>query len=109
MPVRWGVNGVVHRFHVPYFAGMQAPKTKATAAKLRSWRATILRARSEHLGAVEAPDAKTAEQVAIKTFGLEGQRRQRPWYASRISTVSATRPKPPPPRPPRPPPPPPSP
>ena len=59
---------------------MRAPKKKIAARKaekLRSWRATILRQRGEYLGAVEAPDAKTAEAVAIKQFGLEGLGRQR--------------------------------
>jgi hypothetical protein len=56
---------------------MRAPKRKAAGEKLRSWRATILRRRGEYLGTVEAPDAKTAEAIAVKQFGLEGQRRQR--------------------------------
>ena len=60
-----------------YVISMKAPKKKATAEKLRSWRATILRQRGEYLGTIEAPDAKTAEQIALKQFGLEGQRRQR--------------------------------
>jgi hypothetical protein len=47
------------------------------AEKLRSWRATVLRQRGEYLGTVEAPDAKTADALAVKLFGLEGQRRQR--------------------------------
>jgi hypothetical protein len=59
---------------------MRAPKKQIAARKaekLRSWRATILRQRGEYLGTVEAPDAKTAEALAVKLFGLEGQRRQR--------------------------------
>jgi hypothetical protein len=32
---------------------------------------------SEHLGTIEAPDAKTAEQIAVKQFRLEGERRRR--------------------------------
>ena len=60
-----------------YPTGMKAPKKKATAEKLRSWRATILRQRGEYLGTIEAPDAKSAEALAVKLFGLEGQRRQR--------------------------------
>jgi hypothetical protein len=58
-----------------YLTGMKAPKKKATAEKLR--RATIPRQRGEYLGTVEAPDAKTAEALAVRLFGLEGQRRQR--------------------------------
>jgi hypothetical protein len=58
---------------------MRAPKKIAgrKAEKLRSWRATILRQRGEYLGTIEAPAAKTAEALAVKQFGLEGQRRQR--------------------------------
>jgi hypothetical protein len=59
---------------------MRAPKKQIAARKaekLRSWRATILRQRGEYLGTVEAADAKSAEALAIKTFGLDGQRRQR--------------------------------
>jgi hypothetical protein len=55
---------------------MRAPK-KPKAEKLRSWRATILRQRGACLGTVEAPDAKTAEAIAVKVFRLEGPRRQR--------------------------------
>jgi hypothetical protein len=62
-------------------AAMRAPKKQIAARKaekLRSWRrATILRQRGEYLGSVEAPDAKTAEALAAKLFGLEGERRQR--------------------------------
>ena len=60
-----------------YVTRMKAPKKKATAEKLRSWRATILRQRGGYLGMIEAPDAKPAEALAVKQFGLEGQRRQR--------------------------------
>jgi hypothetical protein len=65
------------RRQVPYAPNMQAPKKKATATKLRSWRATILRQRGELLGYVEAPDAKAAEAITVKQFGLEGERRKR--------------------------------
>lgn len=53
---------------------MRAPKKKAAGNKLRSWRPTILR---QCLGTIEAPDAKTAEAIAVKQFRLEGQRRRR--------------------------------
>jgi hypothetical protein len=36
---------------------MRSPKKKATAAKLRNWRVSILRNRAEYLGTVEAADA----------------------------------------------------
>jgi hypothetical protein len=59
---------------------MRAPKKQIAARKaekLRSWRATLLRQRGEYLGTIEAPDAKSAEALAVKLFGLEGERRQR--------------------------------
>jgi hypothetical protein len=56
---------------------MKSPKKKPTAAKLRSWRISILRQRAQHLGTVEAPDAKAAEAFAVKTFGLTEEQRNR--------------------------------
>jgi hypothetical protein len=52
-------------------------KTKATAAKLRSWRVIIMRSRGEHLGSVEAPDRERAEAAAIKLFDLDQDQRRR--------------------------------
>ena len=52
-------------------------KKKASAAKLRTWRVSILRSRAEYLGTVEAPDAQAAEAVAAETFKLTGERRKR--------------------------------
>jgi hypothetical protein len=49
---------------------------KATA-KLRSWRASILRSRAHHLGTIEAPDERAAEAFAVKTFGLSEEQRRR--------------------------------
>jgi hypothetical protein len=56
---------------------MRSPKKKPTAAKLRSWRVTILRNRAEYLGTVEATDAKAVEALAAETFKLDGERRKR--------------------------------
>jgi hypothetical protein len=53
-----------------------APKKKA-AAKLRSWRVSILRARAHQLGTIEAPDQRAAEAFAVKTFGLSNEQRRR--------------------------------
>jgi hypothetical protein len=70
---RW--RGRAAEFNLPC---MRAPKKKQPAgAKLRNWRVTILRQRGEHLGTIEAPDAKTAEAKAVKQFGLDGERRRR--------------------------------
>jgi hypothetical protein len=46
---------------------MKSPKKKPAAARLRSWRVSILRARGQNLGTIEAPDA-TAEQRARDYF-----------------------------------------
>jgi hypothetical protein len=56
---------------------MKSPRKKPTAAKLRSWRVSILRQRAHNLGTIEAPDAKTAEAEAVKLFGLTEEQRKR--------------------------------
>jgi hypothetical protein len=43
---------------------------KPTAAKLRSWRVSILRERLRYLGTVDARDEKTVVAAAFKEFGL---------------------------------------
>ena len=53
-----------------YLRRMSAPPKKIrpkkrTAAKLRSWRATLLRQRAQPLGTVEAPDERSAEAAAL--------------------------------------------
>jgi hypothetical protein len=56
---------------------MPSPKKKATAAKLRNWRVTILRNRAEFLGVVKAADERAAEKAAIAAFALDNDRRKR--------------------------------
>ena len=46
---------------------MKSARKRPTAAKLRSWRVSIIRSRGE---SVEAPDRERAEAVAIKQFAL---------------------------------------
>ena len=53
------------------------PKQKATAAKLRTWRVTILRQRAKEIGIVQAPNAKAAEAAAIAEFKLDEDQRRR--------------------------------
>jgi hypothetical protein len=60
-----------------YICDMRSPKKKATAAKLRNWRVSILRNRAEYLGTVEAANAEAAEAVAAEMFKLDGERRKR--------------------------------
>ena len=50
---------------------------KRTAAKLRSWRATLLHQRAQYLGNVEAPDERSAEVAAAGQFGLTAEQRLR--------------------------------
>jgi hypothetical protein len=83
---------------------MRAPKKKPTAAKLPSWRASLLRSRAHLLGIIYAPDEKSAEAAAIAEFKISGTCGGALWCWSRTSALKT---KPPPPRPPRPPPPPP--
>jgi hypothetical protein len=56
---------------------MRPPRKKSTAAKLRSWRVSILRQRAHNLGTIEASDANAAETEAVKAFGLTKKRRKR--------------------------------
>jgi hypothetical protein len=60
-----------------YLPRMRSPKKKVAAAKLRSWRVTILRNRAEFLGVVQAADERAAEQAAIEAFALDEDRRRR--------------------------------
>jgi hypothetical protein len=46
---------------------------KPTAAKLRSWRVSVLRARAQYLGDVQAPD----ESAAPTEFNLSDEQRRR--------------------------------
>jgi hypothetical protein len=54
---------------------LRLPK-KRTAAKLRSWRAWVLRQRAHPLGSVEAPDERSAEAAAADQFGLTNEQRR---------------------------------
>jgi hypothetical protein len=47
------------------------------AAKLRRWRAFLLRGRAQPLGTVEALDERAAEAAAAKRFGLSNEQRRR--------------------------------
>jgi hypothetical protein len=53
-----------------------SPK-KPTAAKLRSWRVSIIRKRGQYLGTVEAPNEKAAEAAAVSEFALSDEQRRR--------------------------------
>jgi len=52
-------------------------KKKATAAKLRGWRVSVLRSRAHYLGVVEASDLRAAEATAARTFKLSTEDRRR--------------------------------
>ncbi len=49
---------------------MKAPKKKSAAAKLRSWRVSIIRKRGQYIETVEALNEKAAE--AEKSLGRRG-------------------------------------
>jgi hypothetical protein len=53
------------------------PASKRKAAKLRSWRVSILRARGEYIGDVQAPDERAAEAAAVAKFNLDHEQRRR--------------------------------
>jgi hypothetical protein len=70
--------------HPPrYFRGMPPRRhtSKDTPAKLaarmRSWRVSLLRVRAQPLGTVEAPDERAAEVAAAAQFGLNDEQRKR--------------------------------
>ena len=56
---------------------MKAGRKKPTAAKLRSWRVSIIRKRGQYLGTVEAPNEKAAEAAAVAEFDLSDEQRRR--------------------------------
>jgi hypothetical protein len=62
--------------HGAYLRGMPSKK-KPTAAKLRAWRAALLRSRAHLLGIVYAPDEKAAEAAAIAEFKIAEDMRRR--------------------------------
>ena len=60
---------------------MPTPRRKAAAArkaaKLRSWRVSILRQRGQYLGTVQALDERSAEAAAVAEFNLNEEQRKR--------------------------------
>jgi hypothetical protein len=50
---------------------------KATAAKLRTWRVSILRTRAKELGVVQTQDERTAEAPAVAEFKLDDEQQKR--------------------------------
>jgi hypothetical protein len=56
---------------------MRSPKQKQAAAKLRSWRVSIIRKRGQYLGTVEAPTQKAAEVAAVAEFDFSDEQRRR--------------------------------
>jgi hypothetical protein len=55
---------------------MRAPKKK-TGEKLRPWRVALMRSRTHYLGAVYAPDEKSAEATAVAEFKIGDDQRRR--------------------------------
>jgi hypothetical protein len=54
------------------------------AKKPRSWAVTLIKNRGVYLGIVEAPDEKTAELAASKTFTLSEWQRKRLLIRERV-------------------------
>jgi hypothetical protein len=55
---------------------IRPPPKKPTAAKLRSWRVSILRAQAQYRGDVKAPDQRSAEAEAVRQFNLSDDERK---------------------------------
>jgi hypothetical protein len=49
----------------------------STAAKLRSWRVSLIRKHGQYLGTVEAPNERAAEAAAVAEFELSDEQRRR--------------------------------
>jgi hypothetical protein len=47
------------------------------AARMRSWRVSLLRGRAQPLGTVDAPDERSAEAAAVEQFQLKDEQRKR--------------------------------
>jgi len=56
---------------------LRPKRKKPIAAKLRSWRVSIIRKRGHYLGTVEAPNEKAAEAAAVAEFDLSDEQRRR--------------------------------
>jgi hypothetical protein len=56
---------------------MKSARKRLTAAKLRSWRVSIIRKRGQYLGTVEAANEKAAEAAAVAEFDLSSEQRRR--------------------------------
>jgi hypothetical protein len=55
---------------------MKNARKRLAAAKLRSWRVSIIRKRGQYLGTVEAPNEKAAEAAAVVEFDLSDEQRR---------------------------------
>jgi hypothetical protein len=55
---------------------IKSARKRRTAAKLRSWRVSIIRKRGQYPGTVEAPNEKAAEAAAVAEFDLSDEQRR---------------------------------
>jgi hypothetical protein len=58
-------------------APRKSPSKRPAAGKLRSWRVSVLRARMQYRGDVQAPDQRSAEAEAVMQFKLSDEERKR--------------------------------
>jgi hypothetical protein len=85
--LKWGWEACGKIATVP--GKIRPPTRKATAAKLRAWRVSIIRKRAQYLGTVDAQDEKTAEAAAVAEFNLTDEQRKR-LVLQRASSAKAT-------------------
>jgi hypothetical protein len=57
-------------------AAKKTRRQRAAAAKLRSWRVSLIRKHGQYLGTVEAPNEKAAEATAAAEFELSYEQRR---------------------------------
>jgi hypothetical protein len=62
------IGGLYFTDHAATEAALMA---KAPKKPLREWRITLIRAKGEYLGRVEAPDAESAIERAIAEFNID--------------------------------------
>jgi hypothetical protein len=51
-------------------------RQRPSAAKLRSWRVSLIRKHRQYLGTVEAPNEKAAQAAAVAEFDLSDEQRR---------------------------------
>ena len=68
---------------------MKSARKRPTAAKLRSWRVSVITKRGQYLGTVEATNEQAAEAASVAEFDLGDEQRGHSSCRSGTSVVTA--------------------